>query len=417
MSPGPPPPLLPVPTQTSRQVKSTLHRLSTLYPSSFSLFAFWFSLSLLTLLPACSRTPDPGIPIPNPRILGGLGDTPGRYGYPRCIEADPLTSTLWVIDRTARVQRIDPQTGRCLGFFHTPESNLGKPCGLDIAPGLDEHDHWTDSLLYIADTHYHRVLIYHPPAPVTDERKREIAPPIVASIGTYGRDPGQFIYPTDVAVLLTPDGRRVDRLYVSEYGGNDRISVFEAGPTSHDFTFKFSFGAMGNSADPAKIEFNRPQSLAIDHTKSPPRLIVTDSCNHRIGVFALDGRLIRWLGTPDAPSLNEIPPQPNTIDIPATPAAGTGHRIAVVGQPVKLLYPYGLRLLPDGTALISEFGAARMQQVDLDTGNCLASWGRPGRDPGELAAPWALTTLASTVYLLDSGNNRIQAFPTPPPRN
>lgn len=363
----------------------------------------------LGLVAGCSRAPEPGEPIAAARIFGGLGDTPGRFGYPRCLAVDPVSSTLWVIDRTARVQRIDPESGRCLNFFHTPEHAAGKPTGCCVAPGIDEAGEWRSNLLYVADTHYHRVLVYHAPDAAKDERSRgsELAP--FATFGAYGRGDGEFIYPTDVAVLLAADGRGVERIYVSEYGGNDRISVFSGAP---GFKFLFAFGSFGTSADPARTEFNRPQSIVVDSGHAPARLVVTDSCNHRVGVFTLDGALVRWIGTADAASGAEIPPLPSTIDIPLLPAAGAA-RIATVGAPARFLYPYGLAVLPDGTALISEFGAARVQQIDLESGVCLASWGRPGREPGELAAPWSVAVLDRTVYVLDSGNSRVVAFPAP----
>lgn len=322
--------------------------------------------------------------IPGATAFGGLGQLPGLFAYPRALDSDGRS--LWVIDKTARVQRIDPRSGECTLWWRMPDWALGKPVGFTVArgddpaaPGEGGDDR---NLLYIADTHYSRVMIYRPPAESHGE------PELVASFGSFGRGPGQFIYPTDIAVLHSPDGSRVERLYVSEYGDNDRVSVFDGA-----FNFLFSFGTLGGGDSAESIEFDRPQSLALAPVRDPanpgtaPRteLIVADSRNHRIGRFTLDGGLIAWIGSPRTPGLE-------------------------LG---RFRYPYGLASLGDGTVLVSEYGNNRVQQIDLATGTGLRAWGRPGRGRGELAAPWAVTTLNRKVFVLDSGNNRLIAFDAP----
>lgn len=299
--------------------------------------------------------------------LGEVGLSPGQFSYPRAMDADG--SSLWLIDKAARVQRIDPSTGEYLGGWTMPEFDLGKPTGVTVAPGPDG-----EPCVYVADTHYHRVMVYR----VADATLAGDAEPI-ASFGAYGEGPGEFIYPTDVAVLTDADGK-AERIYVSEYGGNDRVSVFDAG-----FNFLFSFGTFGNSEDPDVVEFSRPQSMAIDRGRG--ELIVADACNQRIGRFTLDGRLVRWIGSPEA--------------------AGEA--------PGKFRYPYGVSLLNDGTALVAEFGNHRVQRIDLETGASLGLYGTAGRGEGELANPWAVAAVGETAYVLDSGNNRVLAFESPAP--
>src|SRR2546423_1001204 len=79
----------------------------------------------------------------------------------------------------------------------------------------------------------------------------------------------------------------VERIYVSEYGGNDRVSVFDK---EHKFLVSFGRPGSGDQADP--VEFNRPQSIGVDQKRG--RLVITDAVNHRVGVFTLDGKLVRW---------------------------------------------------------------------------------------------------------------------------
>lgn len=320
--------------------------------------------------------------------LGGLGDTPGRFAFPRAIDVSADGRTLWVIDRSARVQRIDPESGRCLAIWKMPESELGKPVGFCVAPGRDEQDRWCDELLYIADTHYHRVMVYRPPTVTRDELAPGAplpAPVLVSQFGSYGQEPGQFILPTDIAVLHDAAAQKVERIYVGEYGGNDRITVFGG---DHKLLFTFGHYGMGSqheALDPGKVAFARPQSLMIEELDGKQLLIITDSANHRIGRFTLDGQLIGWFGAPEL--------------------IGDG--------PGQFRFPFGLASLHDGTALVSEFGGNRIQRIDLRTGEGLGVWGRAGRGDGEVATPWALAVLGRRTYIVDSGNNRVLAIATP----
>ncbi len=311
-------------------------------------------------------------------MIGGLGDSPGRFAYPRAIDADD--HSLWVVDKTARIQRLDPESGRPLAIYRMPNFDNGMPVGLTVAPGPERHD-----ALYIADTHYHRVAIFR--VPPIDERPGSVdvepaEPRFIATFGEYGEGPGQFIYTTDVDVLVDDRGD-VERVYVGEYGGNDRISVFDG---SHDFLF--SFGSLGASESAEHIQFDRPQAIAIDAYLD--ELIVVDKNNHRIGRFTLDGSLVRWIGAP-------------TPDIGETAGAEAG----------RFRYPNGLLLLGDGSAMVVEYGGNRVQRIDLESGRTLGSWGEPGYGPGQLKTPWAIAMMDRTVFVLDSGNNRIVGTPAP----
>lgn len=363
----------------------------------------------MVVMASCARPPAPGERIPGGREMAGIGDTPGRFVYPRCLEAG--ASGLWVIDRSARVQRLDPLTGRCTGFFKMPEYELGKPTGFLAGPGAGKGGEWTDELLYIADTHYHRIMVYQPPGPVgPDAKSSVIDPTLVTSFGTFGRGPGEFVYPTDVAVVYGEDGKSVERVFVSEYGGNDRVSLFDG-----RFQYVRSFGTFGLPVESGgAITFNRPQSMGIDWSIDGGALVVGDSCNHRLGVFTLEGELVRWIGEKAIRSAakGSEPAMPSTMDLPRETSVGAVDKVKV-GEPAKFLYPYGVRVLGDGTVLVSEFGAARVQRVDLTSGVCLGSWGRAGRGAGELAVPWSVTTIGRSVYVLDSGNNRVQVFEGP----
>ena len=326
---------------------------------------FGLSAAGAAALPGCGESHGaanaPPAPLQTTAVFGEVGLSPSQFTYPRAIDTDG--TSLWVIDKAAHVQRLSPTTGKATAMWSMPDSVLGKPCGVTIGP---------DGLVYIPDTHYHRVMVYKPPAGLDDKAE------LVSQWGEFGEGPGQFIYPTDVAFLTGKNGS-IERIYVTEYGGNDRISAF--GP---DHRFLFSFGKFGEGADPASVEFTRPQSIQVDAQRR--WLVATDACSHRVGVFTLDGALVRWIGSAGA--------------------AGSGTD--------QFAYPYGLALRPDGTALVTEFGNHRIHHIDLETGATVGIYGRPGRGEGELTNPWALTVLGDTVYVLDSNNARVQGFRAPP---
>lgn len=312
---------------------------------------------VLVGMAACDSTVREGSALAVKHTVGGTGHSPGQFVYPRAIDA--ADGRIWVIDKTARVQGFEVSTGDLASGFQMPEWTLGKPTGVTLAPGPDGRE-----AIYVPDTHYHRVMIYESP-----EEGGE--PALVASFGEYGDGPGQFVYPTDVAVRVDDDGRP-ERIYVSEYGGNDRISVFDA-----DYDFQFSFGAPGTGPG---AEFNRPQSIGFDDSLG--ELIVTDASNHRVGRFTPEGELVAWVG-----------------------GVGEG--------PGEFAFPYGLALPGNGTALVSEFGNGRVQQIDLRTGECLGLYGLPGRGDGLLMNPWGVAIVGDEIYVLDSGSDRVVSFEAP----
>jgi sugar lactone lactonase YvrE len=263
---------------------------------------------------------------------------PREFNYPRAA-AMSSAGRLYVVDKAGRIQALT-QAGEFIRDWRMPEIQAGKPTGLGIAP---------DGKLYAADTHYSRVLIFTPDGRRVDE------------FGRAGEGPGEFLLPTDVAV--DPEGF----IYVSEYGGNDRISKFSA-----QYEYLFSFGG----PDAGEASLRRPQSLRI----GPDNTVwVADSCNHRICHFAADGRLLGSFGRP-------------------------GREIG------ELWFPYGVDMLSDGTLVICEYGNNRVQRFDT-AGRSLGIWGAAGRRPGQLAYPWALVAGDDDrIFIVDSGNNRVQVI-------
>lgn len=267
------------------------------------------------------------------------GTGPAQLVYPRAIAYRPQDDSFVVIDRVARVQRLD-RHGGYLNEWRMPDWQTGKPVGVSVGP---------DGNVYVPDTHYHRVIVYSP-----DGKE-------IRRWGSMGKAPGEFIFPTDVAFDAA------GHVFVSEYGDNDRVQVFDA-----TGGFLYAFGKFGSGDG----EFSRPQSMVIDGDT----IYITDACNHRIQVFTTAGKFVRTMGS-----------------------LGTG-----LGQ---FRFPYGLAEDHAGRLIVAEFGNNRVQLVDKLTGRGLATWGSAGHEPGRLAYPWAAAVdRRNRVVAVDSGNNRLQVF-------
>jgi DNA-binding beta-propeller fold protein YncE len=297
-----------------------------------------FALVLGACVPiGCRPGADPGT-MPPLFLFGRTGMGPLEFNYPRAAAISPA-GDLYVVDKAGRIQAIT-QAGEFVLDWRMPEIDAGKPTGIGIAP---------DGTVYAADTHYARVLVFAP------EGKR------LGQFGSLGDGPGQFHLPTDVAI------DRAGFLYVSEYGGNDRISKF-----TPQREYLFSFG--GRETGVASMQ--RPQALLIGPDDT---LWVADSCNHRVCHFDGDGQFLGSFGRP-------------------------GHEIG------QLWFPYGLDMLSDGTLVVCEYGNNRVQRFDT-TGHSLGIWGAAGRRPGQLAYPWALAVGDDDrIFVIDSGNNRVQVI-------
>jgi hypothetical protein len=71
-------------------------------------------------------------------------------------------------------------------------------------------------------------------------------------------------------------------------------------------------------------------------------------------------------------------------------------------------YPYDLAFGPKGDLYVVEYGNQRVQKFTAE-GVSLGVWGGPGREPGQLAGPWALVVDSKgRVHVIDSGNHRVQ---------
>jgi DNA-binding beta-propeller fold protein YncE len=269
-------------------------------------------------------------------VFGSLGLGDGDFHYPRAIAAEP-SGSVFVVDKTGRIQRFSAD-GTFELSWHMPEYEKGMPVGMSLHP---------DGRLFVADTHYHRVVVF-------DRDGNQLA-----AFGELGMGPGQFQLPTDIA--FDAEGN----IYVGEYTENDRITKW-----SPDLEFVQVIGGEPIEGKP----LNRPAGVIVDDEQT---LWVADACNHRLLRFTLDGELLM----------------------------AVGH---FGNAPGEMRYPYDLCLTPDKSILVCEYEGNRLQWFSKD-GRSLRTWGESGREVGQIFAPWGATYgPGGRIYVVDSLNNRVQ---------
>jgi hypothetical protein len=296
---------------------------------------------------------------------------------------------------TGRVQKFSPE-GKFLRTWQLPETELGKPKGM----GRDHNGN-----IMVIEPHYQRVNHFTPDGK------------LVAQWGCRGTNEGCFILPRGIA-----ENSRGEFL-VSEYMGSERVQRFGVGTNSTSNVQSVpltpalspSEGARENLAWPyskadaplatravgsqkraepvlgapereatllqvigragtAPGEFNRAEGICVD---AQDQIYVADSCNHRIQVFAADGKFLREFGR-----------------------AG-----AKLGE---LSYPYDVAVDAAGNIFVCEFGNSRIQVFDA---NCqpVEIIGGAGNEPGRFNNPWAIALDArGNLYVADALNHRLQ---------
>lgn len=212
----------------------------------------------LCLLPVAACHPVSGDASAVVRTFGGVGLGRGEFSYPRGLSVSPADGRVFIVDKSARVQRFSP-AGEYETEWRMPEYENGKPTGLCVDQS---------NTVWIADTHYSRVIAY-------DRDGRELL-----RFGSPGKGEGEFIWPTNIAA-----DEQDQSILVGEFGGNDRISRF-----SRTGEYRGSFG----QGLPEAGGTARPQGLAIDERGV---VWVADSANHRVARYERNGRFIGATGS------------------------------------------------------------------------------------------------------------------------
>ena len=238
------------------------------------------------------------------------------------------------IDDAGRVLVFNDR-GEVVRQWRMPDSSIGHPEGACLL---------ADGRIAVADTHYHRVVLF-------DDAGR-----VAGTFGSRGTGPGEFLFPVAVA----QDDKGV--LYVAEYGGNDRVQTFT--PSGRVLG---SFGSAGTGRE----QFQRPAGLVWHAGK----VYVADAINNRVQVFADDGRFVGTLGRGE--------------------------------RPLSFHFPYDISIGADDALVVVEFGAGRVSKVSL-SGALLGRFGRRGKGEGQFDTPWGVAVDSKLrIRVADTRNRRI----------
>lgn len=258
----------------------------------------------------------------------------GRFlPAPRGLYSDE-DDNVFVLDDAGRVLVYD-RAGTLMKQWEMPEYAAGKPEGI-----------WKllDGSVAVADTHYHRVVVFDSEGVVQ------------RMFGTQGTGPGQFVFP--VSIAQDPNGY----LYVGEYGDKQRVQKFKP-----DGTYVTEFGRHGSGDG----EFQRPSGMAWRDGE----VFVVDAFNNRLQVFSDSGEFRRVVSLPD--------------------------------KSEPLAYPYDMRITANNRIYVIENKSARLTILRSD-GTILGRYGRPGRGLHEFYQPWDLTVLTDgRILVADTGNHRL----------
>lgn len=219
------------------------------------------AVGLAAIAAGCGRSPD----VPeggDAVVIGRAGRLAGEFRRPRALAVDSRNATLYVVDRTGRVQRLD-RDGAPLHQWTLAEYERGQPVGIEVD---------RDGSVLVSDTHYSRILRF------SEDGK--------LLLGTYGREgtgPGELICGRDVVV------DSLGFIYVGDYDGkHDRIQKLTA-----DGRFVLEWGGYGD--EPGR--FRRPQGMAVEPRDGKELILVADACNHRLQRFSAEGEWLASIGS------------------------------------------------------------------------------------------------------------------------
>jgi tripartite motif-containing protein 71 len=139
-----------------------------------------------------------------------------------------------------------------------------------------------------------------------------------------------------------------------------------------DYSFSREWGSVAGDS-----QFYIPRSIAVD---SAGNVYVTDTFNYRIQKFSSDGTFIsKW-----------------------------GSRGFGSGQ---FLRPEGVAVDPSGNVYVTDTENHHIQKFDSN-GTFISKWGSEGSADGQFDSPTdaAVDPSGNSVYVADSGNDRIQVF-------
>ena len=261
-------------------------------------------------------------------------------------------------------------TDRTFGYGFTVGGGRGFRIPVDVAAAPDD-------LVYVVSRGYE-----HPPGRAYNVRVKIVrlddhGDEFIHEFGAYGEGPGEFFWPTSIA--LDQDVN----VYVADQFLN-RINIY-----NKDGEYLSHWGDSGSGDG----ELNWPSGLAIRDDV----VFVVDGRNHRVQKFGLDGKYIGQFG-----SFGDGPGQLNT--------------------------PWGIDVDKNGNVFVADWRNDRVQSFTA-AGEWLQSFGKPGtggdhsivrlhgglreipKTPGEFNRPTGVAVdNDGDIYVADWLNNRVQVL-------
>ncbi len=196
---------------------------------------------------------------------------------------------------------------------------------------------------------------------------------LIRTIGTRGKEEGNFISPVSVAV----DAQK--RVYVCD-SLKCNIQVFD-----FEGKFLYSVGKFGKDmGDPREVFFLMPVSVVVDQGGN---LVVLDAKTCSVQIIGKSGELIAKFGEPASPTTGKI-------------EIGAG----------GFFHPQALALDEKDNIYVSDTGNHRIR-VFNPAGKVLNKFGIQGARLGEFNSPAGITLdNASNLLVVDEKNYRVQIF-------
>ena len=184
-------------------------------------------------------------------------------------------------------------------------------------------------------------------------------------------------------------------------------------------------GVSGNDAG----HFSRPSGISVLHSG---RIIVTDGYgNNRVVMYASDGSFIKQIGMGNG-GPDDRGTGPGEFHLPHQAAVDASDNIFVVDRENKRIQVFDENLTyvrefsndgwnpwdiaisrrgDDGFGYIADHAGERVHKISLEDGTILATWGTPGRGPGEFDWVHGMAVDSEgAVYAADTYGQRVQKF-------
>lgn len=286
---------------------------------------------------------------------GTTGTSVGEFDAPYHITLDK-SGMLYVTDsENHRIQKFDSQ-GNYVGSWGGTPYPFSIPSGIAI----DSEDR-----VWVTDADNNQIQVFN------------LDGQFLFKFGEQGGGPGRFYLP--IGLVFDQDGF----LYLAD-SWNNRIQKFDAKQivaTQGAQGFVKAWGGPNGVAGTAPGYFDLPTGVAIDQQN---RLLVTDTRNHRVQLFDLEGNYLGQIGRGTTESSN----------------------------PGQFNLPYAVDVGPDGRIYICDSGNDRVQVFEEDL-SLVITWGGviDGTGNGEFNLPWGIAVAPNgDVFVSDAENDRMQKF-------